>query len=316
MANDHPQAPPDWPPVWAVGWGVDTRGVYAEASVRGVGFPFRWIPPGSFLMGSPEDEVGRYSGEGPQHLVTLTQGFWMTATPCTQEQWKAVTGESPSHFRGVGRPVETVNWEACREFSGKLNEFSPGLHARLPTEAEWEYACRAGTTSGFNDGSGCTRPFGRDPALDRLGWFDRNSGDETRAVGGKEPNGWGLHDMHGNVWEWCEDRAEEAGKTVADRHVAAAGPRREKHAGRIVRGGSCWYESRLCRSACRNSLGLDQSRWDLGFRLAAGQPPEASVAAVARRARAPKATGPAAGGADAPRSRDATPADGTDRGAR
>jgi sulfatase modifying factor 1 len=262
---------PQFPPVWAEVFGEDDYGIFAECSLDGVRFVWRWICPGTFMMGSPEDEVGRYERE-VQHKVTLTRGYWLGETPVTQEQWVAVMGENPSHFKSDERkqlPVEEVNWHDCQNFAAKLNEHFPGLHAALPTEAQWEYACRAGTETAFNDGSVCTVPDGKDPALDRLGWFRDNSEGKTHVVKGKAANAWGLYDMHGNVWEWCADDwydydGEQNG--VPDpRHNST-----DDSAWRVLRGGSWVSHVRHCRCACRRRV--DPGLWhDQGLRLAAGQ---------------------------------------------
>jgi formylglycine-generating enzyme required for sulfatase activity len=233
---------------------------------KGVVTRLRWIPPGRFLMGSPGDEAGRWDDEGPQHWVTLTKGYWLADAPCTQAEWQAVMGTSPSGFKGPDRPVEQVSWEDCQQYCDRLRARFPGLLARLPSEAEWEYACRAGTTSAFNDGSACTQPEGNDPALAKLGWLDKNSGDETHPVRKLAPNQWGLYDMHGNVWEWCEDWFGNYGpEEQVEPAGAAQGP------GRVLRGGSWGYQALYCRSAFRFG-GPPSNRYHvLGFRLASGQ---------------------------------------------
>jgi len=225
----------------------------------------RWIPLGRFPMGSPDDEVGRVNDEGPQHWVTLSRGFWLADAPCTQAEWKAVMGTEPSDFKGSDLPVEQVSWEDCQEFCKRLRSRFPGLGARLPSEAEWEYACRAGTTGAYNDGSMCTEPRGKDPALDKLGWFDENSGGKTHSVRQKEANQWGLYDMHGNVWEWCEDWF---GDYNADDQVDPAGP--ASGCGRVFRGGSWYSLARNCRSAKRLWWPLYDRNRSFGFRLASG----------------------------------------------
>jgi formylglycine-generating enzyme required for sulfatase activity len=167
-------------------------------------------------MGSPEDELGRYVDEGPRHRVTITKGFWMGETPVTQEFWRAVVlagGQStklkadPSRFaERNNHPVDSVNWNQCVAFSELVTTLlGNGIRVQLPTEAEWEYACRAGTETAFNNGTPYTHPVGRDPGLDSVGWYGENSGGRTRPVSQKLPNRWGLCDMHGNVWEWCRD---------------------------------------------------------------------------------------------------------------
>ncbi|NQT12224.1 MAG: formylglycine-generating enzyme family protein, partial [Planctomycetes bacterium] len=160
------------PPVWAADWGRDRYGAWAtieiektereaasagqDEAARVVVQRLRWMPPGTFLMGSPESEAGRWADEGPQHEVTFTHGFWIFDTPVTQELWRAVTGKNPSHFKGDHRPVETVSWDDVQRFLDRLNERMGGAVFVLPSEAQWEYACRAGTTTAY--------AFGDDPA--------------------------------------------------------------------------------------------------------------------------------------------------------
>jgi len=258
------------PPPWAVAYGLDSASPFPFADLElapGAVMRFRWVPPGSFLMGSPEDEAGRWRDEGPQHEVELTRGFWLAETLCTQEQWEAVMRSNPSGHPGERHPVENVSWEDCQAYVTRLNERFPDLGMRLPTEAEWEYACRAGTTSAFNDGSACTEPSGKDPALERLGWYDENSGNTTHPVAQKAANAWGLYDMHGNVWEWCgdwwKDSYEDAGT------VNPKGPSDGRD--RVIRGGSAWLTAWRCRSAFRNWWHPADRFPYQGFRPAAGQ---------------------------------------------
>ena len=156
-----------------------------------------WIPEGSFLMGSPAEEKGRYDREGPRHEVRLS-GFWMSETPVTQAQYMAVMGDNPARFKSNrNNPVEQVSWNQAIEFCGKITKLS-GRHYTLHTEAQWEYACRAGTDTEYS--------FGNDEKdLGKYAWFEANSNNQTQPVGQKDPNAWGLHDMHGNVWELCLD---------------------------------------------------------------------------------------------------------------
>jgi len=215
------------------------------------GVELKWIAPGSFQMGSP------YSSE--KYRVSLSSGYWLGATEVTQGQWQSVMGSNPSSFKGSNLPVEQVSWEDAMEFCRKLTEreraagrLAEGLSYTLPTESQWEYACRAGT-SGEYAGD-----------LDAMGWYDKNSGRrQTHPVGIKRANGWGLYDMHGNVWEWCSDwYGSYPSGSVTDPTGANTG------SSRVCRGG-CWGDSaRRCRSASRSSgLPGGRSRY-LGFRLA------------------------------------------------
>jgi len=258
-----------WPP-WASNLEHDRFGLVATLVLLSkVHMRLRWVPPGRFLMGSHASEVGRWDEEGPQHWVNLSSGFWVAETPCTQEQWEAVMGNNPSRFKGDALlPVEKVNWDECHEYCKVLNTQCPGLGARLPTEAEWEYACRAGTGSAYNDGSACTQPDGHDPALESLGWFDANSDSKTHPVGEKQPNAWGIHDAHGNVWEWCNDWYDDY---PAQEQCDPTGP--IKGRSRVIRGGCWYYQARFCRSACRYGS-RSGYRGGLGFRLAAVQSSE------------------------------------------
>jgi formylglycine-generating enzyme required for sulfatase activity len=269
---------PEWAPGWAEVFGEDRWGVFAEFSVGGVKFVMRWIQPGRFLMGSPEGEEGRRNGEGPQHEVTITRGYWMGETPVTQAQWRAVVegmgdgarlNEAPSSFKDrPDCPVESVSWNDCRRLVAGLGELLGSEDEfRLPTEAEWEYACRAGTQGAYCDGSACTVPDGRDPALDRVGWFDENSGGSVQPVKGKEANGWGLYDVHGCVWEWCRD----ARRLYSIDPVWDPVGGQDAGAARVLRGGSRGSWAKSCRAAYRRA-GDPASGWgNAGLRLSAGQ---------------------------------------------
>ena len=152
----------DGPPPWASGWGRDETGAWADFTIEGkdgqqaVTQRMRWIPPGTFMMGSPETEAGRFDDETSPHEVTVVNGFWMADTACTQALWEAVMENNPSHFKGGDLPVESVSWHNAKAFIGKLNRRIPGLELSLPSEAQWEYACRAGTTSAFSFGDNLT----------------------------------------------------------------------------------------------------------------------------------------------------------------
>lgn len=218
----------------------------------------RLIPAGTFVMGSPSNEVDRGSDEGPQHQVTISRAFYMGIYEVTQAQWAAVMGTYPSKFGYVpANPVEQVSWEDCQKFITKLNTLGIGTF-RLPTEAEWEYACRAGSTTRF--------PWGDDPGYSTLGqyaWYSANSNSTTHFVGQKKPNTWGLYDMHGNVWEWCSDWY--AASYGIDKVTDPKGPATGSH--RVIRGG-CWSLSpQYCRPALRNDDAPSDAFSGLGFRL-------------------------------------------------
>ena len=248
-----PLAPPPPPPAWAQAAGVDAFGAFAVVEVNGVPFPFRWIPPGPFVRGSPPDEDGRDDDE-PQHAVVLTQGCYLGETPVTQAQWEAVTGQNPSHFsKGGAYPVESVSWEEGVRFCQAVQSASPGPPTRLPTEGEWEYACRAGTTGPRWDP---TCPLGD------LAWYEDNAGGQTQPVARKKPNPWGLYDMLGNVLEWCADfYAPYPEGRVCD-PCSVEGERR------VFRGGG-WSDPAEWLRAAHRSFGLAGIRWRyLGLRLA------------------------------------------------
>jgi len=203
--------------------------------------------------GSPDNEEGRF-GDEDLHEVTLTRGFEIADAPVTQAQWESIMGNNPSGFTGSGpeAPVENVNWDDAVAWCAKLTEKHPGFVYRLPTEAEWEYACRAGTSGPWN------HPGAK---LDDLGWYDQNAGSKTHPVRQKRPNAWGLHDCHGNVWEWCADWFGPYPKgSVTD----PTGPSKGEE--RVLRGG-CWlYPARFCRSARRKGIVAGSRSHCFGFR--------------------------------------------------
>ena len=233
----------------------------AEDTCRTTELWLRRIPAGNFTMGSPENELGRNENEN-QHQVTLTQDYYIGVFPCTQRQYELVTGKNPSNFKQYDRPVEQVSYEDLRgpdkggkwpanaevdekSFFWRLRE-KTGLAFDLPTESEWEYACRAGTTTALNNGKNITSEIGRCPNLDEVGWYSKNAGGSTHPVGQKQPNAWGLYDMHGNVWEWCLDWYGDYATTDAvDPQGVASGECR------VYRGGGWASNARYCRSAAR-----------------------------------------------------------------
>ncbi len=238
------------------------------------------IPVGTFRMGNITDHPDGYSDEKPVHEVTITRPFLMGRTEVTQAQYTAAIGSNPSNFNGPDLPVERVNWYDAVEYCNALSRHE-GLDPcysgngtsivcdftangyRLPTEAEWEYACRAGTETDFHTGD-MTSGAGFDPALDRAGWFDDNSNYTTHPVGDKEPNAFGLYDMHGNVWEWCWDRyggGYYASSPDEDPRGPASGNTR------VVRGGSFFSNARICRSARRGYGNPSPRNYDFGFRF-------------------------------------------------
>jgi formylglycine-generating enzyme required for sulfatase activity len=217
---------------------------------------FAWVPPDTFLMGSLPGEAMRLEDEAP-HRVTLTRGFYLGTHPVTQAQWRAVMGNNPSRVKAADHPVEMVSWTNCTEFCKRLR-YRTGKHFRLPTEAEWEYACRAGTATAYHGGNGVD-------ALRKVGWcsYDdvQGSAGGTQPVGQLAPNAWGLWDMHGNVWEWCRDwygHYEGEGKDPIGPGFGSA---------RVLRGGSWYYGPRFCRSARRVWKEPNTRYADIGFRI-------------------------------------------------
>jgi formylglycine-generating enzyme required for sulfatase activity len=229
-----------------------------------ISMKFVMIPPGTFTMGSPSGAPGRDSDER-QHRVSLTNAFYMQTTEVTQGQWHAIMGTNPSSFKNCGDscPIEKVSWNECQEFLRRLNEKEGTSKYRLPTEAEWEYACRAGSTTAFANGGITELQCGNDPNLNAMGWYCGNSAKKTHPVAQKTPNAWGLYDMHGNVYEWCQDwYGDYPTSYVTDPRGLRSGQFR------VLRGG-CWdYSAMYCRSALRYRCGPDDRGYCFGFRLA------------------------------------------------
>jgi sulfatase modifying factor 1 len=229
-----------------------------------IGMKFVWIPPGTFLMGTPKEEVGRDPNE-TQHKVTMTKGFYMGVYTVTQEQWQEVMGNNPSYFKGEKNlPVETVSWDDSQDFLKKLREKDKDKKGyRLPTEAEWEYACRAGTTTPFHFGE----TISTDQANYRgdLVYGNGKKGayrQKTMPVGSFPANAWGLYDMHGNGFQWCQDWY---GDYPQNDTVDPRGP--ENGQDRVLRGGS-WYLGPVhCRSAFRARARSGERYYLFGFRV-------------------------------------------------
>ena len=227
------------------------------------------IPPVTYVMGSPESEPDRYDNE-TLHAVKITKAFYMSATPVTQAQWRAVMGTNPGSFKGDDLPVDSVTWDDAISFCQKLSTRDHKKY-RLPTEAEWEYACRAGTTTEYSTGNGIA-------ALNKAGWYTLNStyfptqswlfsskstitGRGTHPVAEKAANAWGLYDMHGNVWQWCSDWHSDYTGDAEN----PAGPPHGKY--RALRGGSWANHALNSRSAYRYYLGQDVRLNIVGFRV-------------------------------------------------
>ncbi len=278
------------PPSWADAWGQDECGLWAEIQI--VASPryrtrFRWIPPGEFRMGSPKEDAEASSDERPQHRVRITQGFWLGETPVTQAEYQALMDCNPSSFKdqpdSAQRPVEKVRWfdalACCNALSARcgfevgytlpanlkqadaetIERVTNGQAFRLPTEAEWEYACRAGSE---------TARYGE---LEQIAWGEHNA-KATQPVAGLKENVWGLYDTLGNVWEWCWDgwdvdeykrRVGQADEEPVEDPVCDSSP----EGWRVYRGGSWGCGPGWLRAACRVGYGPGRAYGDLGFRL-------------------------------------------------
>ncbi|EGV30969.1 Sulphatase-modifying factor protein [Thiorhodococcus drewsii AZ1] len=286
------------PPAWASEWGEDRYGVFVAFTLEAVTQRLRWIPPGRFWMGSPEEETRGLTEEKrvrdwlerehPRHEVYITQGFWLFDTPCTQALWEVVMGGNPSRFKTPERPVEQVSWDEAQTFIAQINSRIPNLGLSLPTEAQWEHACRAGTETALYSGPIEILGVNNAPALDPIAWYGgnsrvdfeleeghdssswpemqyRNPRSGTHPVGRKQPNPWGLYDILGNVWEWCADGQRDY---QARLEVDPIGSSAVASALRVVRGGSWSVEARCCRSAVREGYPSDLCFGNLGFRCA------------------------------------------------
>ena len=269
------------------GWDANLEaGERKVLTIKGVDFAFRRCPPGTFLMGSPESEAERNEYNEMLHNVTLTNGFWMLETPVTQEMYEALTGENPSFCCSTGDgsnkvegldtsrfPVERVSWEDCQEFIKKLNALGvapEGFAFRLPTEAEWEYACRAGTTTPYFWGSTLNGDKANCDGTDPYGTDEKGRcWERTTEVGSYAANPWGLFDMHGNVGEWCEDWYDRYFYQTTNNAQDPINV--TESSGRVVRGGSWSDCAKYCRSARREWHDPTSRYLSSGFRLVLGR---------------------------------------------
>jgi len=231
---------------------------------HGVSLEMVWIPGDTFMMGSPATESGRRDNESPQHRVKVP-AFYAGKYPITQAQWEAVMGKNPSGFQGEKRPVENVSWTKAVEFCNKLSQ-TTGKTYRLLSEAEWEYACRADTTTPFHFGETITPDLvnynGNYPYDSAQSGLSR---EQTTDVGSFPPNAFGLYDMHGNIWEWCSDKWHDnynGAPTDGSSWETGTGN------SRVLRGGSWFYDQRFCRSAVRGCCPSAYRYWGIGFRVA------------------------------------------------
>jgi formylglycine-generating enzyme required for sulfatase activity len=294
-------------PAWASGWGEDRYGEWLALTLGEATQRMRWIRPGRFLMGSPQDEPGRFGKgdrepgrfgssqfefryEGPRHEVRLSRGYWLFDTPVTQALWVAVMGSNPSRFVDPKRPVERVSWDDAIEFLARINARIPDLDLVLPTEAQWEYGCRAGTETATYAGPLEILGLRNAPILDAIAWYGGNSGvgfelenghdswgwreqqywhnrAGTHPVALKRPNAWGLYDMLGNVWEWCADDLRKYGSDAVNDPVGSLDSTE-----RGLRGGS-WndYADAVCAASRDANERVDRYD-DLGFRCARVRP--------------------------------------------
>lgn len=270
--------PGDFPYAWCESWGEDRYGLWCAFSYAGVRQVMRWMEPGEFVMGSPEGEPERHSDEVQRHVI-LTQGFWLAETTCTQALWQEVMNQNPSQFKGDDLPVERVSWHDVQGFLAKLNREIQDLHLSLPSEAQWEYACRAGSTTPFHFGPMLPTEKANyngnyTYAWGPMGEFSRR----TLAAKSFEANAWGLYQMHGNLWEWCLDQYAEYTQGDLDR----LDPQRElatvinpvqvkgnsTDVDLVLRGGSWFSDPRRLRSAYRGGIGPAVVHHLVGFRFA------------------------------------------------
>ena len=279
----------------AITFFIFVTGLYCQPAFAGpniftnkLGMNFVLIPAGSFLMGSPKSEKGRQWNE-KRHKVVISKSFYMGESEVTQGQWEKLVGFNPSSFSKLGKnyPVDTISWDQCIEFIRVLNKWENTDRYQLPTEAQWEYACRAGSTTAFAEGNvttnSCNEP---EPALIHTAWYCYNSGDASPAGGFKphpvktrKPNKWGLYDMHGNVQEWVLDSCKwrnfwrtRVGAVTDTYKDNIIDPLNKTGEHRIIRGGGWYQKSKYQRSAYRSYYKPGVKRNSLGFRIVRLQP--------------------------------------------
>ena len=252
MSFDDRIFPDPFPPDCAIAWGDDRFGLWFDLDICSVIQRVRWIEPGTFWMGSPETDQNQYGNEIPRHQVTLTEGYWLADTACTQELWKAVVGDAPSFFRtDRDLPVENVSWDdITKKFLPDVQRLISDLTVALPTEAQWEYACRAGRESAYWFGDKITKKKANFEAY------------ATVPVKAQSANGWGLYQMHGNLWEWCE------GSLRKYTNISLENPSDgQNNSLRILRGGSWNDLADNARSAFRREILRDSRFPSYGFRF-------------------------------------------------
>ncbi|MGA2258863.1 MAG: formylglycine-generating enzyme family protein [Thermoguttaceae bacterium] len=228
---------------------------------QGVKLEMVLIAAGEFTMGSPDSDGNASGDEKPQHRIRITKPFYLGKYLATQEQWEAVMGTNPSNVKGPKNPVENVSWEDCQQFCHMLNaKPHAGGKFQLPTEVQWEYACRAGSTTYYCFGD-------EESGLGEYAWYGGNSHVQTHPVGKKKPNAWDLYDMHGNVWEWCQDWYDR-GYYATSPTDDPTGP--TMGSGRVFRGGGWDYPASSCRSAHRSDGEPGCRNYLLGLRVSLG----------------------------------------------
>jgi len=270
-----------YPPSWASGWGQDEYGVFAEITVETITQRLRWCPQGAFRMGSPTTEHGRVEVEGPQVQVNFATGFWLFDTPVSKALYQSIIGIDPAGPEDQDHPVTSVSWKDAGEFLSKLNGRIPGLNLRMPSEAEWEYACRAGSDTPFEPN--VARQFsGQNTTSEEVNYdgdypykgtqkgIYRKKTVPTKGDGFR-PNKWGLWHMHGNVWEWCADIWSNSHDGAATDGSARQASQQADESVRVLRGGSWGDLAGDCRSASRLRLAPDYRYDTIGFRPARGQ---------------------------------------------